>query len=956
MLYAHYLVDFIKKEVPVLTLELLDSILPLGISSVYQSYFKRLETELCKELNVTEDQFLTFLSAVAAAREPLPLGFVSKLLLLGKSTSLAKRKVKAAIACVSALLPVRDECIHFFHKSVKDWLIEKSDYGQHDFSVDEKEGHEVLSKLCIDEFDEVKQEGVNSTQFTDTAKYALQHGVQHMLQVEDARVCSLEEVVKKFVLDVELVYAKLCVNVTAASEDIVCVQKQAGIRALLEKCARALNTLLLLLRKHINTLEELPHTIFQVLLNEGGDQFSPEASRLLENKYSEMAYMEYLHKEELQGGFRTEFQCSAAVTCFDVSPQLGYMVCECVDGKIQLWSLLTGGLVWKRDVKVEKYFFCNSDEDDINYYEPYRDSLSHGQQSFYRSVVFHPTEDLVLPGILSHAYTFDGDLKPLFLSSRCRFSVCSISADKTKMLTDCTNDAKLVITWSLTDGSEINRFAWNCEISSFAWSRDGRLLAISDFSGSITLVDVMNGFETLALESTSVVCGGITFSPDCRYLYCLRFGFWISCDLLRLDVNMKNDGSFSLDIFPDDISYNPWEFESCSETGFLLGDSFCWSPEIKSFQQTPALVFVLNKQSLLRVSSYFSSVIEMLNLDELTIAKDSAGVSKTIVKEVVLSLNGDVLYVITETSGTPASLKAWDISSGMLKAEKNDFDYTHYILVAVREGVLLETSVGTLELWNFELSECIRNWTFLGDITEVIPITEERVVCVERAREEYSTCEEKSTCEARSKVIIVDTSREGIVSTVNLSGEFITCNSKCHMMTVEYSHDEDEYGALQMQCGDKVLWEIAEPTFSAHWNTSGLSFSPNEQYFVLVGKPSFCEDFGLNLYVLDVLSGKILHELCSCTYVFGAKLYYKFVSEEECVTCFGDEVNGGFLQLFNVKSGDLLSEIALESHVYNLAASLPKRLVAICFQDSKVNFKVLQVKLPRDEDSRKRKR
>ena len=182
MLYAHYLVDFIKKEVLVLTPELLDSILPSGISSVYQSYFKRLETELCKELNVTEEQFLTFLSVVAAAREPLPLGFVSKLLLPSKSKIVARRKVNVAIACVSALLPVQDECIHFFHKSVKDWLIDEYNYGQHHFSVDEKEGEVVLSKLCIDELDEVKRKGVDGAQFSDTAKYALRHGVQQMLQ------------------------------------------------------------------------------------------------------------------------------------------------------------------------------------------------------------------------------------------------------------------------------------------------------------------------------------------------------------------------------------------------------------------------------------------------------------------------------------------------------------------------------------------------------------------------------------------------------------------------------------------------------------------------------------------------------------------------------------------------------------------------------------------------------
>ena len=633
ILYAHYLIDFIKKEVPVLTPELLDSILPSGISSVYHSYLKRLETELSKELNIMEDPFLTFISAVAAAREPLPLGFVSKLLLPGKSTSAAQRKVNAAISCVSTLLPVQDECIHFFHKSVKDWLIDKSNYGQHDFSVDEKEGHEVLSKLCIDELDDVKRKGVDGAQFSDTTKYALRHGVQHMLQLEDAKVCSLEEVVNKFVLDVELVYAKLCVNVTAAFEDIVCAQKLAGI----EELQRALNALLVLLRKHIATLEKVPHAIFQTLLNEGGPELSSQALNLLVTKYSEMAYMEYLHKDDLPGSIQTKFQCVAAVACFDVSPQLDYMVCECSDNTIQLWSLNTGKELWRRDVKVWKdYYFEFDGVWFLDNNEPYRawenypyrvydeDDVIFPPKSLYRSVVFHPTKDLVLPGILSHAYTFDGDLKPHFLSSKCCFCICSISADKTKMLSDCTDDAKSVVMWSLADGSEMNRFSWGVDIVSFAWSRDGRLLAISDLSGSIGLLDVMDGYRTQV--TISVVCGVIKFSPDCRCLYCLGFNS-AQCDLFRLEV-VKNEGNFSLDILRDGVSYQPWEFESCSESGFLLGDPFCFSREIGTIYDLwgLSLAFVLNNHSVLRVA-YDSSTIEMLQLDKLK--KDSAEFSET---------------------------------------------------------------------------------------------------------------------------------------------------------------------------------------------------------------------------------------------------------------------------------------------------------------------------------------
>ena len=87
--------------------------------------------------------------------------------------------------------------------------------------------------------------------------------------------------------------------------------------------------------------------------------------------------------------------------------------------------------------------------------------------------------------------------------------------------------------------------------------------------------------------------------------------------------------------------------------------------------------------------------------------------------------------------------------------------------------------------------------------------------------------------------------------------------------------------------------------------------------------------------------------LCSCDYSFLKNLDCKFVSDQECVTNFCDELRF-CLRLFNVKSGDLLSEIAMESEVYSLAAFPSKRLIAIGCVGSKLNFKVLQVKLPRE--------
>lgn len=51
--------------------------------------------------------------------------------------------------------------------------------------------------------------------------------------------------------------------------------------------------------------------------------------------------------------------------------------------------------------------------------------------------------------------------------------------------------------WSLKNGSEISRITRDEDVLSFAWSRDGKLLAISHASGRIAIVDAVDGFRTL---------------------------------------------------------------------------------------------------------------------------------------------------------------------------------------------------------------------------------------------------------------------------------------------------------------------------------------------------------------------------------------------------------------------------------------------------------------------------
>ena len=910
MLYAYFLLSFIEKNVSVLDKGDLDGSLPSAISSVYHSYFKRLENELIKELGVKEENFLNLLCAVTASREPLPVGFVSKVLVPSANSPVARRKVLKAIGSGSSLLPVRDGCLHVIHKSVKDWLTDTSCYGEHDFTVDEKEGQRILASLCSDELDNLKQRGVQDTELSSTVKYALSHGVRHMLQLDkNMSSQSLEECVQTYVLDLELLYAKLCSNTSIAAEEILWLQNQEISQELSEDSKGLLNTFKFLLRKYFNTFTNHPQVCFETVLNEGGAVLSSVASNLLQNKYPEIPYMELVHKEMQQGAVLARFECSSVVACFDVSPQLDYMVCECKDGTIQLWSLHTGKLVWIRPVMDKKRYFHSVSADRINIL-----SIS-PVFSFYRSVVFHPTKKFVIPGVLSKAYTFDGDLKPLFSESNCTFTVCSVSGDKTKMLTDCPEDAKCIIMWSLKNGSEITRTIRNEDVLSFAWSPDGKQLAISNSTGSISIVDAMDCFRTLIETVIPNVCGMIKFSPDCRSLFCMsRAGFWGGQGVFRLNINMAEFPSCTLHGCE---SYVPWDSESHSEAGFLLRDPFSSGDS--------EFVFVLNEQSVLR-GHFDDDFIDMLNISELR-ENDREATSMRI-REIAFSLSGETVYVVGDATETTVS--AWDVSSGELLAEKSI--RAHVIspdhrsrLVTVKEGVLLTTTSGTLELWNSELSQCVRNWTHINGITGMIPISEERVAC-----------------EARNQVIFLDTTNGEIVATIptNHHGDLVACNSKCQLLT-------HRSRSFQLSDGNTTIWR----------NRGRLGrlargmFSLSEQFVVI-----FVDEIGFattSVYVLDAISGQTLHILPEDS---GQYFDCKFISDEECVISCGTSSRDYCLQLFNVKSGDLLSVLHLDSEANCVAACPRKRLLAIAQSDSKHGFKLIKVQLPQDKDIRKSKR
>ena len=945
-LYAYLMVDFIKENVSLLTPEELGRTLPSGVSSVYQSYFERLE----KELKIGEDQFLTFLSALAAAREPLPLDFVSKMLLSDSKSPSGHRKVRKTIDSISTLLPVHDDCIVFFHKSVKDWLTERTTYGLHNFSVDEKQGHAMLSQLCTDEVNNVKRKGVYGTEFSDTARYALQHGVYHMLHSGDleqsTRTSSFEEIVNNYVTDLDIVYGKLCVNNTASSEDIILTQKQT--QSLSSESQKALGTLLFLLRKYHERLATNPSAFFQVMVNEGGDVFAGEATELLQTKYHEIPYMEYIHKgaTEEEMAVQVMFRCTSRVACFDISPQQESMVCECRDGTIQLWSLQTGKQIWKRPVTVEKHYV-----DDLGVFRVVPNS---SVLSCYRSVVFHPTEPIVLPGILSHAYSIDGDFLPLFPNSNCKFTVCSVNGDR--MITDFPGDEKCLVMWSLKNGDEIDRIYREEVVLSFAWSPDQKLLAISHVSGLVCLVDALNCFETLAEVTTFLPCGMIKFAPNLKSLFCWCKpvkSMWERYPKgIRLDIMKLTCGTFSLNVINDNVDFEPWDYESSSKAGFLMGDPVsCLFRRLGPYWTLVegAFAFVLSKQSVLRLFPG-NNRIAMFSPEEMIIARTT---SCRRLGHVAFAVDGKSVYGVTEDK--EAAVVSFDVSSGKLNGtlEIGTCPDLHYpkppltalnvsdngiCLVPVTNGVLLKQRHRrtAVQLWNFELSQQVRSWPSLSEVTYMMPVTDQRVACVGRSFE----------------VSILDTLSGDIVKTISLCHEgyestcpiiykeAIECNRKFRLLSTARD-------SVQLSDDGGSPWKRDfKGSLLYSWNLPGM-FSPTEEFVLISAKSPQSKQ---EVHVLDAFSGKTLQTLCTVDHIFNCA----FVSETECVIDCQNILESFCLRLFNIMTGELLSLLSMENRPACLSSFPQEGLIAIGLWQSKRMCAFVAVKRPRDKDCRKK--
>ena len=255
-------------------------------------------------------------------------------------------------------------------------------------------------------------------------------------------------------------------------------------------------------------------------------------------------------------------------------------------------------------------------------------------------------------------------------------------------------------------------------------------------------------------------------------------------------------------------------------------------------------------------------------------------------------------------------------------------DDGEYLHLPVKKGVLLVLCLKercTLELWNFQLSKCIERWSCLGQFERVIPVSEELVCLISPSSRE---------------VKIFDASSGYEQSAMCLPGKFIACNSKYQFLATLDSHPQ----AIVLLQGKTVIWK-------KYWPRSGyrnficetFSFSPDNQFFVISGAEQ-----GHGVYLLDAYSGSTLQMLWK-----GEADRSVFVSNDECAIQTSEPPSVTCLRLFNVRSGQQLSVLNIESQLTDLTISPWNGLIAICEKNTNHNFRVILLRLSGDDEEKR---
>ena len=182
-LYAYYLVSDIKQKGLMGIESDVNNYNPKGISGFYEQQFERLKIDLQQYNQITEVSiFKIFVNVVAASETPLPFSILFKCMCL---SNLEFEIRKTIMGLMSEILPVYDDCLTVFHKSLWDWL-KLDGYKEHACAADIADGEKRLWDACKKVYRDIDSLcSVSDFQISCQEMYVLTNGWKYLVNVGD---------------------------------------------------------------------------------------------------------------------------------------------------------------------------------------------------------------------------------------------------------------------------------------------------------------------------------------------------------------------------------------------------------------------------------------------------------------------------------------------------------------------------------------------------------------------------------------------------------------------------------------------------------------------------------------------------------------------------------------------------------------------------------------------------
>ena len=178
-LYAYYMVEELKEMDAGIEPNLRDYA-PRGISGFYEKQFKRLRTGLQQHDPGILNAFVNVVAASSGT--PLPI----KILLKCMNLSDKKYEIRNTIINImSEILPVYNDCLTVYHKSLTDWLTLEG-YKEHAFVADVDDGTKRLWEVCEGIYRDIESgKSVSDFELSPERKFALENGGKYLVNVGD---------------------------------------------------------------------------------------------------------------------------------------------------------------------------------------------------------------------------------------------------------------------------------------------------------------------------------------------------------------------------------------------------------------------------------------------------------------------------------------------------------------------------------------------------------------------------------------------------------------------------------------------------------------------------------------------------------------------------------------------------------------------------------------------------